>query len=144
MLDFGPDLAPTYRASWEKLLAALRMLYEAGIPIVPGTDDVLGFMLPSELEVYGRAGIPAERVLQLATIGCARHLGRDQELGSIEPGKLADFLLLAGDPVRNLNALRQVRMVVKNGDVLFPEEIHAAMGIEPFGRKPSLSLATVR
>ena len=140
VLNFGPGLAPTYRASWEKLLAALKMFYEAGIPIVPGTDDVPGFMLHSELEVYGRAGIPNERVLQLATIGCARHLGRDQELGSIEPGKLADFLLLQGDPTRDLNALRQVRMVVKNGDVLFPEEIYTAMGIEPFGRKPSLRL----
>lgn len=136
VLDFKPEQASTYRASWEKLLAALKMLYDAGIPIVPGTDDVPGFMLHSELEVYGRAGIPNERVLQIATIDCARYLGRDQELGSIEPGKLADFLLVAGDPTEDLSAIRQVRMVVKNGDVLFPEEIYSAMGIQPFGRKP--------
>jgi hypothetical protein len=144
VLDFGPDLAPAYRASWEKLLAALRMFYDAGVPIVPGTDDVPGFMLHSELEVYGRAGIPNERVLQLATLGCASYLGREQDLGSIEHGKLADFMLLAGDPTKDLGALRQVRMVVKNGDVIFPEEIYTAMGILPFGRKPTLSMPEVR
>ncbi len=53
---------------------------------------------------------------------------------------VGDFVLLQGDPTRHLNALRQVRMVVKNGDVPFPEEIYTAMGIEPFGRKPSLRL----
>lgn len=140
VLDFKPEQASTYRASWEKLLAALKMLYDAGIPIVPGTDDVPGLMLHSELEVYGRAGIPNERVLQIATIDCARYLGRDQELGSIEPGKLADFLLVAGDPTEDLSAIRQVRMVVKNGDVLFPEEIYSAMGIQPFGRKPPVQM----
>lgn len=138
VLNFGPELESTYRASWEKLLSALKIFYDAGVPIVPGTDDVPGFMLHSELEVYGRAGIPAARVLQLATIGCARYLGRDQELGSIERGKLADFLLLAGDPTKDLSTIRQVRMVVKDGDVLFPEEIYSAMGIKPFGGKPPL------
>ncbi|MGE0581343.1 MAG: amidohydrolase family protein [Steroidobacteraceae bacterium] len=140
VLDFGPGLAPTYRASWEKLLAALKMFYDAGVPIVPGTDDVPGFMLHSELEVWGRAGIPNERVLQIATLDCARYLGRDQDLGSIERGKLADFMLLAGDPTKDLGALRQVRMVVKNGDVVFPEEVYSAMGIRPFGRKPPVQL----
>jgi predicted amidohydrolase YtcJ len=77
-------------------------------------------------------------------IGCARHLGRDQELGSIEPGKLADFLLLRSDPTKDLKEFRQVRMVVKNGDVLFPEEVNTATGIEPFGRKPRLSLPATR
>jgi imidazolonepropionase-like amidohydrolase len=140
VLDMKQGQLPLYRAAWEKLLAALKLLHDAGIRIVPGTDDVPGFMLHSELEVYGRAGIPAARVLQIATLECARYLGREHELGSIEPGKLADLLLVDGDPTQNLSAVRQVRMVVKNGDVVFPEEVYSAMSIQPFGRKPSVRL----
>ena len=140
VLSAKPGELPTYRASWNKLLEALKLLSDSGVRIVPGTDDVPGFMLHSELEVYGRAGIPNGRVLQIATIDCARHLGRDQELGSIEPGKLADLLLVAGDPTRDLGVLRQARMVVKNGDVVFPEEVYSAMGIEPFARKPPIRI----
>ena len=68
-----------------------------------------------------------------STLAAAAMLGRPASAGQ---GVILSEL---GKPV-DLNALRQVRMVVKNGDVLFPEEIYTAMGIEPFGRKPSLRL----
>jgi len=140
VLNFTDAQAPVYRASWEKLMAALRMLHDAGLRIVPGTDDVPGFMLHSELEVYGRAGIPNAQVLQIATLNCARYLGRDQELGSVERGKLADLMLVAGDPTQDLSTLRQVRMVIKDGAVVFPEEVYSAMSIQPFGRKPPVRM----
>jgi len=140
VLSFTDEQAPVYKASWEKLMAALKMLYDAGLRIVPGTDDVPGFMLHSELEVYGRAGIPNAQVLRIATLNCARYLGRDQELGSVERGKLADLMLVAGDPTRDLSAIRQVRMVLKDGAVIFPEEVYSAMSIQPFGRKPPVKL----
>lgn len=135
VLDMKPGQLPLYRASWRKLQSALKMLDEAGIRIVPGTDDEPGFMLHSELEVYARAGIPNARVLQIATIGCARFLGREQELGSIETGKLADFILVAGDPTKDMSVIRQIRMVVTRGSVVFPEEVHSAMGVRPFASK---------
>lgn len=144
VLSFTDQQAPVYRASWEKLLAALKMLYDAGLRIVPGTDDVPGFMLHSELEVYGRAGIPNAQVLQIATLNCARYLGRDQELGSIERGKLADLMLVAGDPTQDLRTIRQVRMVLKDGAVIFPEEVYSAMSIQPFGRKPPVQWPSAR
>ncbi|MFC4313063.1 amidohydrolase family protein [Steroidobacter flavus] len=140
VLDMKPEQLPQYRASWEKLLQALKLLHDAGIRILPGTDDKAGLLLPSELEVYGRAGIPKTQVLQLATLECARLLGRDQDLGSIESGKLADLMLVDGDPTQDLNVLRKVRLVMKNGDVILPEEVFSTMGIEPFGRQPTLVL----
>ncbi|MFO1468705.1 MAG: amidohydrolase family protein [Steroidobacteraceae bacterium] len=138
VLDMKPGQLPMYQAAWTKLLEALKLVYDAGIPIVPGTDDVPGFMLHSELEVYGRAGIPASRVLQMATLGCARYLHRDHEVGSIEPGKLADLLLVDGDPTVDLNALRKVRMVLGKGAVLFPDEVYSTVGMTPFAERPPL------
>jgi hypothetical protein len=140
VLDIKRGQLRLYRASWEKMLVALKLLHDAGVRIVPGTDDVPGFMLHSELEVYARAGIPNDRVLQIATFEVAHYLGRHQESGSIAPGNLADFLLVAGDPTRDMSVIRQVRMVAKNGDIIFPEEVYSAMSIRPFGRKPSVRL----
>ena len=127
----------------EKMLVALKLLQDTGVRIVPGTDDVPGFMLHKRIGVYARAGIPHNRVLQLATFEVARYLGRHQESGSIAPGHLAVFLLVAGDPTRDMSVIRQVRMIVmivKNGDIIFPEEVYSVMGTRPFGRKPSVRL----
>ncbi len=141
VLDMKPGQLPLYRAAWEKLLVALRMLHDEGIRIIPGTDDVPGFMLHSELEVYGRAGIPNARVLQIATLESARYLGREHELGSIRPGRRADLMLVDGDPTQDLGALRQARLVMKDGDVILPEDVYQAMSIQPFARKVALAVA---
>lgn len=137
LLAVTAEQQKTYRASWHKMLETLKLLHDAGIRIVPGTDHRpgSGFMLHTELQIYEQAGISRERVLQIATLECARYFGREQDLGTVERGKLADFILVGGDPTRDLGALRNVRMVVKNGNVFFPEEIYALMNIEPFGRK---------
>ena len=55
--------------------------------------------------------------LRLATIGSATSLGRDEDLGSIEPGKLADFIVLDRDPLENIRNTASIHMVVKNGEV---------------------------
>ncbi len=62
----------------------------------------------------------------------SRYLGFDQQSGSIAQGKLADLLIVAGDPTKDIGAIRKVRLVMKNGVVYFPEEIHRALGIAPF------------
>lgn len=138
VLDMKPGQAALYEAAWKKLLEAGKRLYDDGISIVPGTDDVPGFMLHSELEVYGRAGIPHARVLQIATLNCARYLKRDHEVGSIEQGKVADLMLLDGDPVQDLSVLRKARMVMSRGRIVFPDEVYSAMGVQPFATRPPM------
>jgi hypothetical protein len=54
VLDMKPGQLPLYQASWKKLLEALKLLYDAGIPIIPGTDDVPGFMLHSAPDSHAR------------------------------------------------------------------------------------------
>ncbi len=139
VLDVKPEQYPTYDASAQKLLDVLRMLDREGIRLIPGTDDTPGFMLHSELEAWVAAGLSPARVLQLATLGCARYLGNDQQLGSITLGKLADLLLVAGDPTKDISAIRQVRLVMKGGATYYPAEIYRAMTIAPFGTKPNVT-----
>jgi imidazolonepropionase-like amidohydrolase len=138
-LDVKPEGYPAYEASWRKLLEMLVLLDREGIRLLPGTDDIGGFALHGELETYAAAGIPNARVLQLATIECARHLGHDQERGSIAPGKLADLLLVDGDPLKDMARVRRVRMVMKDGAIFFPEEIHRALGVKPFATRPKVT-----
>lgn len=131
-LDVKPEMYPTYEASWKRLEETLLMLYKAGITLVPGTDDQPGYMLHSELEVWVKAGIPAAEVLKAATLGGAKFLGMDRELGSIAPGKLADLYLVDGDPVADIANIRKAKLTVKGGNYYFPDEIETALDVKPF------------
>ena len=64
------------------------------------------------------------------------YLGLAGELGSITRGKRADLVLVPGDPTKDVSLLRQARLVMKDGVVYFPDEIHAAIGVRPFGTRP--------
>jgi len=58
-------------------------------------------------------------------------MSKNQELGSIEPGKLADMVLVDGDPTRNISDVRKVRTVIKDGKVYDPAKILTSLGIKP-------------
>jgi imidazolonepropionase-like amidohydrolase len=121
-----------YRDSYGAMLHMVRAMYDAGVPIVAGTDaSPVGFALFRELELYVQAGIPAPQVLQLATIGAARVMHHDDERGSIATGKLADLVLVDGDPTRRISDIRGTWLVVKNGLVYRPAELYAAVGVKP-------------
>jgi imidazolonepropionase-like amidohydrolase len=127
-----------YRAAFDKILATVKMLHERGVFIVPGTDTGGSFTYHRELELYQRAGMTAAQVLKRATFDMARYVGQEQQLGSIERGKLADFFLIPGDPLKDLNAIKTISMVVKDGAVYFPSEIYPKFGIRPFIDKPQV------
>lgn len=120
-----------YRESAKALLRMIKMLYDAGVPLVAGTDATPGFALHRELELYAEAGIPANEVLRIATIGAARVSKRDGELGSIAPGKLADLILVEGDPARRISDIRRVSLVVKDGAVYEPAALYRSIGVRP-------------
>ncbi len=139
VLDVKPEQYATYDKSWAKIEETLRMLYAAGIPLVPGTDDLAGFILHSELEAWVKAGIPAPAALSAATIGGARLLGWDQQLGTLEPGKLADLYVVDGDPTTDITALRRGKLVMKGGVMYFPDEIYQALGVKPFVTRATIA-----
>jgi imidazolonepropionase-like amidohydrolase len=120
-----------YRDSFQQMLKMEKTLYDSGIRIVAGTDSLAGFTLHRELELYVQAGIPAPKVLQLDTLGAARIMKRDQELGSIAPGKLADMILIDGDPCAHISDIRRVVTTVKDGAVYQNAGLYQALGVKP-------------
>lgn len=117
-------------AQWEEdftnALQMVRQVYDQGGWIVAGTDAPIipyGFALHLELQAYAAAGIPAFEVLQTATLNAAKVLHLEDELGSIEKGKLADILFLHADPVADMKNLMQVDRVLINGVVLSVEDL---------------------
>jgi hypothetical protein len=125
-----PDGKDTdYRASFQRMLDLVKVAHDAGITIVAGTDDFAGFALHRELELYVLAGIPPADVLRIATLVPAQLLKREKDLGTIEPGKLADFILVDGDPTLNISDIRKVSTVVKDGKVYDSKAVYAALGI---------------
>jgi imidazolonepropionase-like amidohydrolase len=134
----GDDAA--YRAAFVKMLDVVRMLNERGVMIVFGTDTGGSFTYHRELELYQRVGMTPAQILKRATYESAKYLGQEQRLGSIEKGKLADFFLVPGDPVKELKAIKTIRMVVKDGAFYYPVEVYPKFGIEPFASTPEVTM----
>ncbi|PCG08630.1 amidohydrolase [Sphingomonas ginsenosidimutans] len=134
----GPADATAYDGAMVKVRQVLKLLHDRGIRLLPGTDDQTGLSVHRELQIYAEAGIPTPDVLRLATLEPERYLGRDQQLGTIARGKLADFVLLPGDPTRDLRELHRIALVVKDGTLYFPSEIYPAFGVKPFAPAPRL------
>ena len=120
-----------YKDSYDAMLRMTRRMYDAGIPIIAGTDATAGIMLHRELELEVRAGIPALKALQIATFNAARLLKKQDELGSIAPGKQADFLLVEGNPAERISDIRRCRLVMKNGVLYESAAVYGAVGIKP-------------
>ncbi|HEV7519024.1 MAG TPA: amidohydrolase family protein [Thermoanaerobaculia bacterium] len=119
-----------YRDSEKALLAMVKALYDNGITIEAGTDAVCGFYLHRELELYVQAGIPAPAVLQIATSGAAR-VTRHEDRGVIAPGKLADLVLVDGDPAARIADIRRVVLTVKGGTMYDAGALYKALGVKP-------------
>ena len=131
-LPVPPGKDQRYRDSYGAMLRMVKAMYDAGVPVVAGTDAApLGFALFRELELYAQAGIPPGRVIQLATIGAARIMHHDAERGSIAVGKLADLVLVDGDPTQRISDIRRTSLVVKDGIVYRPAELYGVLGVRP-------------
>jgi hypothetical protein len=117
-------------------------MYKAGVPIVAGTDDIAGFTLHSELALLVKAGLTPSQALQVATRNGARYTRTSNDRGSITPGKLADLVLVDGDPTKNIEDVRKVSAVITRGFLIYPHEIDAALGIAPFVRDAPAAVGT--
>jgi imidazolonepropionase-like amidohydrolase len=127
-----PDGMDTrYRQSFAKMESLVGLLYKSGIPIEAGTDALAGFSFHRELELDVQSGIPAPSVLQLATLGAARIMKRDTELGSVTAGKIADVVLVDGHPEENISDVRKTVLVVKDGAMYKPAELYKQLGVQP-------------
>jgi hypothetical protein len=124
--------AARYEKSYAKMIDFTGRMYRAGIPLVAGTDDIPGFTLQRELELYVEAGLTPAQVLQVATYNGAKYARVLDDRGVIMQGKRADLILTDGDPTRNISDIRKVVLVIKGGVAYYPSEVHEALGIKPF------------
>ncbi|HEX5490193.1 MAG TPA: amidohydrolase family protein [Candidatus Udaeobacter sp.] len=120
-----------YQEAFPSMLRLLKALYDAGVTIIPGTDTLAGYMLHHELELYVRAGIPAGEVLRMATLTPALVMGVNKDRGVIAAGKLADMVLIDGDPTQDIRNINKIDTVIKGGKVYDPATIENALGIAP-------------
>lgn len=137
-MDINAKNEKPYQAAADTVLRLVKKLHYAGITLVPGTDNVAGFSLHRELELYSQAGIPNAQVLQLATLGSARVAKADKTLGSIAVGKQADLLLIDGNPLENISDIRKLSLVIKGDRYYRPDELNRALGVEPFAKSVGL------
>ncbi|BAK45133.1 amidohydrolase family protein [Eggerthella sp. YY7918] len=108
------------RVVYEGIVTAAKQALEAGIPVGLGTDSscpyITQYDMWREVVYFERiVGVTPAFALHTATLGNARILGLGDETGSIEAGKTADLIVTNANPLENLEALRQVRMVMARG-----------------------------
>ena len=115
----------------EKHQEATRLLHDSGGPIVGGTDcgaiayPPPGFALLRELELLSES-IGSLNAIKSVTSVAATYLRRADDVGAVRPGRYADFLVVDGDPLRDVRELRKLETVYKGGRGYQPEELKAA------------------
>lgn len=139
----APGDREAYAAAYRQVLATVREMHERGVLVIPGTDLGGGLSFHRELQLFVEIGMTPAQALRRASLDMAAYLGEDQQLGSIERGKLADFFLVPGDPTQDLKLLKAARMVVKDGTVYYPSEIYPRFGIKPFSTAPRVDVPAV-
>ncbi|AWV07448.1 amidohydrolase family protein [Marilutibacter maris] len=121
-----------YDRSFAKLVEFVGRAHAAGVPVVAGTDEMVGFTLQRELALYVQAGMTPGEALQTATWNAAEVARVLDDRGSIAVGKRADLVLFDGDPSADIADVRKVAFVLQGDRAYYPSEIHEALGIKPF------------
>ena len=120
---------PPLRARMAALSATVARLVRSGARITPGTDSPFipyGLGLHVELQVLATSGLSNDQVLRLATAEAALALGTDADLGTVEAGRLADLVVLDGDPLADIRDTLRIKAVVADGRWLDRDSLLAA------------------
>ena len=124
------DMAAYHRTE-EWAFASMLRLHQAGVRVVTGTDvaaplDEIGVLL--EIQLLVLAGFSPLAAIRAATLDAASCLGVENELGSVEVGKLADFIIVDGDPATDIRDLRLITWVVRGGVPYTRQDILNSLG----------------
>lgn len=115
-----PRYASIGWGSWFKTtlkysLENVKRLHDAGVVVALGTDRAVGPLTQRELELLVESGISPLDAITIGTLNAAKYLGREDELGTLEPGKLADMVLLDADPTVDIRNAQRIAAVFKGG-----------------------------
>ena len=106
---------------WKKMLALEKKFHDAGGMLVAGTDPtgygatIAGHGSLREVELLVEVGLTPVEAIQIASYNGARQLGVEKDIGSVEVGKAADLVVIAGDPSKNISDIRKTETVFKDG-----------------------------
>jgi imidazolonepropionase-like amidohydrolase len=120
----SPEQKTVMANRYKSSLSLVTTLQRSGIGLLAGTDSpvipgvVAGFSLHEVLLLMVEAGLTPLQALQSATLNPAKFLGKLEELGTVEAGKLADLVLLEGDPRTDIRNLSRISAVVTQGRLL--------------------------
>jgi imidazolonepropionase-like amidohydrolase len=134
LAETGPpsEYADLQEKVFRKEVEIVGALHRAGVPIVAGTDQTVpGYSLYREIELYVQAGFSPMEAIQAATIVPARVMGVDQELGTVEPGKRADLIILDANPLESIHNIRTVEFVITAGTMYNCGELWSSVGFKP-------------
>ncbi|SEJ73887.1 Amidohydrolase family protein [Sphingobium sp. AP50] len=137
-----PAIRKAYDDGAAKMLEVTKLMHDQGIRLLPGTDEGTGFTLLRELELYVKAGLTPAQALRAGTLDSVEYMGQSSYVGTIERGKLADLVLVAGDPTKDIGEIYKPQMVMRGGTIYYPAEIHEALGITPFAKPPVVRAAS--
>jgi hypothetical protein len=130
--NLQPTTLPARRGEFQKYQELTGKLHREGVPLLAGSDTPEpfvppGFSLHQELELLVESGLSPAEALRCATLHNARALGQAERLGTIEPGKLADLVLLDADPLAAITNTRRIAKVFRGGLVLEPGDLLKAV-----------------
>ncbi|WP_291783614.1 amidohydrolase family protein [Cecembia sp.] len=110
----------------------LKKLYDAGVPILMSSDspqvfNVPGFSIHNEIKSMHESGLTALDILRSGSRNVARYFDREGEFGILEKGASADFVLVSGNPLEDLNQLKHVKGVMLRGEWIDQKKIQAEL-----------------
>jgi imidazolonepropionase-like amidohydrolase len=114
----APEKRNQVVAGYKMLQEFVRKFTAAGGKIHSGSDPnhvVPGYAVHAELEMLVEAGLTPLQAIQTASINVAQAWGKEKDYGSVEKGKVADFFIVSGDPLKNISDTQNVEMVFIDG-----------------------------
>ncbi len=127
VFETPPDLASSAKEAFQKEKRFVGICAAAGVRIIAGTDGpgiamlAPGFGLHRELDLLAASGLTPLQALRAATSTAAEALAKENQLGAVETGKLADLVILDADPMLSVQSLRQIYLVVQGGKTYEPK-----------------------
>jgi hypothetical protein len=124
----------TARGVFSSEKSIVGVMYRAGVPIMAGTDSMNpycfpGFSLHDELAMMVEASLSPLAALQAATLNPAKFLGRSEELGAVEPGKIASLVLLRSDPLLDIHNTTTIEAVWLHGKYINREQLNKMLDV---------------